>query len=281
MPPRLAMRWLLLLGLIPALGAADPILVVGAVPQETKPITDAMSGRESVVIDGIPCERGTLGPHEIVVSLTGIGKTNAAMATTDLILRLHPSAAFMTGTAARIRPAVRTGDVIIASLVSFHDVGSLTAAGMLQTWPDKSGHQAPMAWPSPGRQMASAVAFPATPELLTFAVTQARTYVAPPVTLDGSTYTPVVRSGTVATGDLSGVTEAKISDIREKLDPDLMEMESGAFAQVCQFYRVPHLVIRSGSNVAEEKNTNDYLRLSPIAARQAALFTAELVRNLP
>jgi adenosylhomocysteine nucleosidase len=273
---------LLFLSLASALAAAaDPILVVGAVPQEIKPITDALTGYTGVMIDGIPCVEGKLGMHDVVVSLTGIGKTNAAMATTDLILKLHPSAAFMTGTAARIRSSVRTGDVIIAALVSFHDAGSLTSAGMLQTWPDKNGRMVAMAWPSPAREMVNAVSFPATPELLTFAVKIARNYAPPPVTLDGLTYTPVVRSGAVATGDLSGVTEVKISDIRMKLDPDLMEMESGAFAQVCQFYHIPHLVIRSGSNVAEEKNTDDYLRLSPIAALQAALFTAELVRNLP
>ncbi len=101
------------------------------------------------------------------------------------------------------------------------------------------------------------------------------------VTLDGAAYEPVIWKGTVTSGDLSGVTEVKIADIRAKIDPDLMEMESAAFAQVCQFFQVPHLVIRSGSNQAEERNNDDYLRLSPIAARQAALFTLEIASQLP
>jgi hypothetical protein len=31
----------------------------------------------------------------------------------------------------------------------------------------------------------------------------------------------------------------------------------------------------------EMRNNDDYLRLSPIAARQAALFTLEIARQLP
>jgi adenosylhomocysteine nucleosidase/futalosine hydrolase len=277
------MRTLLLLALcIPSLTArAQPILILGAVPQEIVPLQDALQNHTQTVIEGIPCDLGTLGQHEVVLALTGVGKTNSALVTAALVTHFHPSAALMTGTAARIRPSVRTGDIIIAVTTSFHDAGSLTSTGMVQGKLDANGHLTTTEWFSPTRTKSNPFVFPDTPELVAFADKLAGAYKPPQVTLDGATYEPVVRKGTVTSGDLSGVTEVKIADIRAKIDPDLMEMESAAFAQVCQFFQTPHLVIRSGSNQAEERNNDDYLRLSPIAARQAALFTLEIARQLP
>ncbi len=265
----------------PAMGAGR-ILVLGAVPQEIVPLVAALSGHTQETVEGIPCDLGQLGGHNVVIALTGIGKTNSALTTTALLLHYRPVQAFMTGTAARIRTSVRTGDVIIVETVAFHDAGSLTRDGMVQGSLAKDGTLARPTWWSPARDKMNAFVFSSSPGLVHYAEGIAAHYQPELVALGGDViYTPVVRKGTVVTGDLSGVTEAKIADIRAKHDPDLMEMESAAFAQACDFFKVPHLIIRSGSNVAQERNTDDYLRLSPIAARQAALFTAELVRELP
>lgn len=260
---------------------AAPILILGAVPQEIVLLVAALKDHRTSVAEGIPCDTGTIGGHEVVIALTGVGKTNSAMVTAALLGSFHPSAALITGTAARIRPGIRTGDIIIATNVSFHDAGSLTAGGMVQGKMDDGGHLTTTEWFSPTRGRMNPFSFADSPELVAFAAKLAATYQPPAVDLDGETYVPAVRTGTVATGDLSGVTEAKIADVRAKLDPDLMEMESAAFAQVCQFFQVPHLIIRSGSNVAEERNNDDYLRLSPIAAKQAALFTLEIAGKMP
>jgi nucleoside phosphorylase len=274
-------RLTLFLLLASPLAAVPPILILGAVPQEIVPVVGALQDHRQTTIEGIPCDTGSLGAHHVIVALTGVGKTNSAMTTTALIIALHPSEAFMTGTAARIRKTVRTGDIIIASVTSFHDAGSLTSTGMVQGKLADNGTLVATTWFSPTRDRTNPFAFADSPELVAYAATEATRYTPELVTLEGKTYRPVIRVGAVTSGDLSGVTEVKIADIRSKLDPDLMEMESAGFAQVCQFYRVPHLVIRSGSNWAKEHNNDDYLRLSPIAARQAALFTVALVRDLP
>jgi len=51
-------------------------------------------------------------------------------------------------------------------------------------------------------------------------------------------------------------------------------------AQVCWYLRTPFLCIRAGSNRTQNLPDNDYHRLSPFAARQAALFTVSLVGEL-
>ncbi len=259
----------------------DTILILGAVPQEIVPLVQQLQNPGKVTVAGIPCDTGKIGGYDVVIALTGVGKTSSAMVTTAMLMQFHPRLAFMTGTAARIRRTIRTGDIIIASNLSFHDAGSLTRDGMVQGKLDATGNLVTTKWFTPTGERGNPFSFPDSTELVAYAQKIAANYIPEKVTLDGTTYQPIVRVGVVTSGDLSGVTDQKIADIKAKIDPDLMEMESASFAQVCEFFQVPHLVIRSGSNWAEERNNDDYLRLSPIAAKHAALFTAELVRQLP
>ena len=87
------------------------------------------------------------------------------------------------------------------------------------------------------------------------------------------TYTPAVRMGRLTSGDQFGITTERIEDILRQLKPDLMEMESGSVAQVCWYLRTPFICIRSGSNRTQNEPDNDYRKLSPFAARQAALLS--------
>ena len=49
---------------------------------------------------------------------------------------------------------------------------------------------------------------------------------------------------------------------------------------MCESLGVPYLIVRAGSNVAQEAPNDDYLRLGPIAAREAAKFSLHLVKVL-
>jgi nucleoside phosphorylase len=260
---------------------ADTILILGAVPQEIVPLQQALAAAASETIDGIPCDVGQIGGHRVILALTGVGKENSVMVTTALLDHYRPRYALMTGTAARIRRTVRTGDVIIVRRVAYHDVGSLTPDGVVTGKLDQAGHLVATPWFGPDRQRSTISEFAPDPGLLALAVDYAGRFAPEPVSLPGLAYVPVVRLGSVVTGDLSGVTDAKIADIRRRFDPDLMEMESAAFAHVCTYLHVPFLIIRSGSNYAEEQNYDDYVRLSPIAARHAAAFTLGLLPSLP
>jgi nucleoside phosphorylase len=93
-------------------------------------------------------------------------------------------------------------------------------------------------------------------------------------------YLPRVRPGRITSGDQFGITDERIADIRRQLAPDLMEMESGSVAQVCWYLGIPFLCIRGGSNLSQGSPDDDYRKLSPFAARQAALFTVSLVAVL-
>jgi adenosylhomocysteine nucleosidase len=89
------------------------------------------------------------------------------------------------------------------------------------------------------------------------------------------------RPGIICSGDVFGMTESKLQDIRTKLKAELVEMEGAVIGQVCHELQLPHLVIRGGSNLAQENPGNDYKRLGQIAARSAALFTLHVLKQLP
>lgn len=244
-------------------------LILGAMPSEVASIVPALSSRSEGELEGYPVHRGRLGERSVLVAVTGVGITNAAMTTALFVHRFRPSELVFTGSGARLDPALRTGDVIVSRKTSHHNAGNWTESGMIYR---------KVRGPLPGRM--TPYEYAADKRLLTLARAAIRTFPRKTVTANGETYQPVVKTGKVCSGDVFGLTQQKIDDIRRKLGCDLIEMEGSAAAQVCWQLGVPHLVIRSGSNLAQPSPGKEYRRLGQIAAHQAARFTVHFVRSL-
>jgi 5'-methylthioadenosine/S-adenosylhomocysteine nucleosidase len=248
---------------------SNKILILGAVPQEITVFVSAMKGAAKNELWGIPYWQGDIEGKPVIVAITGIGKVYTAMTATLFLTELKPRLVLMCGTGARINQQLRTGDVIVASTLYEHDYGSLTHNDMVYR---------PFNSPVDGAEVENALSPPSA--LLKLADQAMATYRSPQVTANGATYEVKVRRGVVASSDLFGVTAQRIDSLRTRFHTDIMEMESAPLARVCQTFGVPYLVIRAGSNAAQEVPNDDYLRLSPIAARQAALFTLHLLKSL-
>jgi len=249
--------------------ASERILILGAVPQEITAFVGAMKSAEKKEVWGIPYWQGTIEDKPVIVAITGIGKVYTAMTATLLIEEFSPRLVLMSGTGARVNRELRTGDVIVASVMQVHDYGSLTRDDMVYR---------PLNGPVNGNEVENSFAPPAG--LLAVADKAMASYEGPEVTANGATYRVKVRRGVVSSSDLFGVTQQRIETLRTKFHTDVMEMESAALGQVCQTLGVPYLVVRAGSNVAQEAPNDDYLRLGPIAANQAALFSLYLLKTL-
>lgn len=271
----------LLLCLLPTAHAADApdtprhytpsgtVLILGAVPQEIPPFVAAMKDAKKHEYWGVPYWQGHIDGKPVVVAITGIGKTYTAMTATLLIAQFKPRLVLMSGTGARINPELRTGDVIVATHLVEHDYGSLTREDMVYR---------PMNSPDDGHEVQNDFSPP--PALLAKADQAIASYQGPEVTANDATYTVKVRRGNVASSDLFGVTQQRIERLRNDFHTDIMEMESAPLGHVCETLGVPYLVVRAGSNVAQEAPNNDYLRLGPIAAKQAAYFSLHLLKYL-
>jgi adenosylhomocysteine nucleosidase len=247
----------------------SPTLVLGAVPWEVRPVWAALSGMKTGQVYDFPYWSGTIAGKPVIIAITGVGKTNAAMVATLFIDRFKPQRLIYTGTAARVNRALETGDIILGRKVVHHDFGTMQQTGMLYR---------KTIGPVKGRP--TNFQYSADAALLKSALAAAKIYPPRQVTANGKTYVPSIRAGVICAGDVFGMTETKLTDIRNKIGADLVEMEGSAIGQVCFELHLPFLVIRGGSNFAQENPGGDYKRLGQIAARSAALFTVHWLGHL-
>ena len=244
-------------------------LILGAMPSEVGVILTQLKQPKTGVLECFPYHTGRLNGRRVVVAVTGVGVTNGAMVAALFIHHFRPSELVVSGTGSRVNPRIRTGDTVISLKTIHHAAGSLTADGMVYR-----KVRGPLAG-----QMTSWFYKP-DPALLALARRAIGTYDAEFITVNGERYQPRVLTGVVTASDMFGVSDEKIADLKAKLDPDIMEMESAAIAQVATQLGVPHIVFRAGSNRTQSDPGSDYRRLGQIAARAAARWTVHFAGAL-
>ena len=248
---------------------AATTLILGAMPSEIRVIQARLRERRSAAYAGFPYDSGTIGGRRIVVAVTGVGVTNGAMVAALFLERFKPAELVVSGTGSRFNSRIRTGDTVISLKTIHHAAGSLTDGGMVYR---------KVRGPLPGQM--TPWFFRPDPTLLERAKRAVKSYAAEDVVVDGERYTPRVVTGIVTASDMFGVSDKKIADMRVKLAPDIMEMESAAIAQVCTQLGTPHIVFRAGSNRTQSDPGSDYRRLGQIAAAAAARWTVHFVASL-
>jgi adenosylhomocysteine nucleosidase len=241
-------------------------LILGAMPSEIRLLQQKLESKKTGLLECFPFEEGILNGRRVVLAVTGVGVTNGAMVTALFLHHFKPAELIVSGTGSRFNPRIRTGDTVISTKTIHHAAGSLTADGMVYR---------KVRGPLP-EQMTSWF-FKPDPALLKLAKASISSFEPEEVTANGETYTPTVLPGVVTASDLFGVSDAKIADMKAKLDPDIMEMESAAIAQVCTQFKVPHIVFRAGSNRTQSNPGNDYRKLGQTAAYAAARWTYHFV----
>jgi len=237
-------------------------LILSAMPSEIRLIQAHVQRPRAGRLAGFPYVAGVLRGRRVVTTVTGVGVTNGAMVAALFIHHFRPAEVLVSGTGSRFNPRINTGDTVISTKTIHHAAGSLTNRGMVYR-----KVRGPLAG-----QMTHWYYRPDA-RLLRLAKAAIAGYTAEPVTVNGATYVPRVLTGVVSASDLFGVSDAKIADMKKKLNPDIMEMESAAIAQVCTQLGVPHLVFRAGSNRTQSNPGNDYRLLGQKAAAAAARWT--------
>ncbi|MYL33385.1 5'-methylthioadenosine/S-adenosylhomocysteine nucleosidase [Pontibacillus yanchengensis] len=226
--------------------------IIGAMDEEIRILSHEMDIQSKETIASCVFYKGTLEGKEIVLTKSGIGKVNAAMATSILHERYQPSHIINTGSAGGFAKELKVGDLIISSEVRHHDVDVTAFSYEYGQVPDM-----PAAY-IPDEKLVQ-VAEEATEELHDIHSVR----------------------GLIATGDAFMHDPARVEFVRSKF-PLLQaaEMEAAAIAQVCVHYQTPFVIIRSLSDIAGKESSVSFDQYLATAAKHAATLIQSMLKNL-
>ena len=197
-----------------------------------QPVTENVSGRTFY--------SGRLLRKDVVMTVCGIGKVNAAVCAEAMILKYQPSEIINTGVGGALKKGVRLLDTVVASYAVQHDADT-TALG------DPKGLVSTV----------NLVRFP-TDEALSARLIQAI----------GKAGGRAV-SGGIATGDqFVSSAEVKSAIVRE-FGCEACDMEGAAIAHVCFLNGVKCAILRSISDGADEDANLSYTQFMEAAAQNS------------
>ncbi len=233
---------------------ASPLLigVIGAMEEEVTYLRDQLDNRKDQTIGGYEFYQGKLAGQEVILSKSGIGKVNAAIATTLMLQVFQPDCVINTGSAGGFGADLNIGDVVISSEVRQHDF-DLTVFGYEH-----------------GQVPQMPAAFTPDPLLVTIAeqsiekIDQGR-----------------VVMGLIATGDCFMNDPAKVEHTRS-LFPNMLavEMEAGAIAQVCFRFDIPFIIFRALSDIAGKESSISFNEFLEQAGVQSANRVIDMIQAL-
>ena len=172
---------------------------------------------------------GDLCDQRIHLIVSGVGKVNAAIATTLAIHILEPKAVISIGVAGGLHSSVKLGDVVIASELCYHDVNVMAFGYQYGQVPNTNPR-----FSSDGHLIKAA---------LSYVVDQ-----------DSEIK---VHKGLILSGDSFISEQADATRIQQYFPEALAcEMESSAIAHVCHQFNVSCLTIRSISDIPGENNAS-------------------------
>ncbi len=186
--------------------------IIAAMNSEREQLARLIAGAHTERIGLFEYTVGTLGDNTLYIMECGIGKVNAAVGATELMVNVCPDAVISTGVAGGIDARVGVMEVVASSGLVYHDMwcGMGNEYGQVQGFPPRfAGH----------RQLV---------EIAT--------------SLHSETQ---VHAGLICTGD-KFITDRTELDVIKTAFPDglAVDMESCSIAQVCYIYGVPFISFR-------------------------------------
>ena len=225
--------------------------IIGAMDEEVALLLDQMTEKQEQTVANCLFVQGELQDKSVVLLKSGIGKVNAAMATTIMHERFAPTHVINTGSAGGFASNLEVGDIVISTEVVHHDV-DVTAFNY-----------------SYGQ-------VPGLPPMYKADKTLVEKAVAAVKNMDIN-----CEQGIIATGDSFMEDPERVAFVHEKFPTMLAsEMEAAAVAQVCHQYNKPFVIIRALSDIAGKKSSISFDQFLETAAKNAAQLIIAVVKSL-
>jgi len=237
-----------------------PVLIIAAVPQETVLLEQTVSNTKRK--RGIPFDyvEALLGSVPIIISVAGIGKVNAAAATSAMIQQTKPGLVINTGCAgAYSGSGLSIGSLAVASHECLGDEGVYTSTG----WHDMAEIAIPTLIQGARRFYNE---LPLSKHAAEKAMQLADYY-----------GVPLTRGKFITVSTCSG-TKQRGEELAHRYNGICENMEGAAVAQICLRYGVDCLEIRGISNLVEERNLANWD--IPRAVEAAQRFVLKYIEEM-
>lgn len=191
----------------------------------------------------------TLNNQNIILTESGIGKTNAARTTQILIDYYKPEAIFNIGVAGGIAKNLKVGDIIISTSLVQHDF-DITAFDHPKGYIPNIGNNIPI-----------------DNKLLNTTKTIFDT--------NNISY----KEGLIASGDIFCTKESMATKINTQFNALCVEMEGASIAQTAYLSKTPCLVIRSISDCPDNNNKVTYEEFLETSSNKVAQIMYAILIN--
>ncbi|MEX2947439.1 5'-methylthioadenosine/S-adenosylhomocysteine nucleosidase [Staphylococcus warneri] len=225
--------------------------IIGAMEEEVTILKDKLVNLSEITVAHVKFYTGQLNHKEVVITQSGIGKVNAAISTTLLIEKFNPKYIINTGSAGALDESLEIGDVLISNDVTYHDADATAfgyALGQIPQMPEK---------------------YEANEQLLseTVEVVQQQHLNA--------------KTGLIVSGDsfIGSAEQRKLIKSRFT-DAMAVEMEATAIAQVCYQFKVPFIITRAVSDLANGEADMTFEEFLGKAAVSSSEMVELLVKKL-
>ena len=223
--------------------------IIGAMSVEVEALIGMLEDRAEEIVGGIKFNTGSLFGKKIVVAQCGVGKVFAAICAEAMIIKYSPTLVVNTGVGGALNKELRPTDTVIAERLLQHDMDT-----------------SPLGDPKGLISGINKVYFDTDErarEILTSAAERLGLR---------------AMRGTVASGDKFVADRADKERIVSEFSADVCEMEGGAIAHTAFVNGTPFIVIRAISDSADGEANMDYMEFLPVAAKNSAALTLELIK---
>ena len=226
------------------------IAIMGAMQEEIAPLLEYFKEYTTMEFANNKYYMTSYKGLKLIIAYSKIGKVNASLTATTLIEKFGAQQLFFSGVAGAVNPALKIGDLIVATKLVQHDV-------------DISAFGHPYGFIPEGN-----VYTPTSQALRELVINVAKKQ------------RKEVLEGVIATGDQFICDNAKKNWIQETFDADAIEMEGASVAVVCEALNVPFCILRAISDAADMDAGFSFDTFLETAAKESAALMIALMDAL-
>lgn len=248
--------------LIWAVPLYSAIGIMGALDEEIQLLKSEMKITKTDTIAQRIFYKGSVHNKEIILVKAGVGKVNSALTTQLLIDKFKVDKIIFTGIAGAINPAISPGDIVIATQVTYHDFGTIHPDSFVPY--DFIPIPADSELVEIANQSAQSIKFDTIPQEIT----------------GTKAILPKIFLGTIVTGDQFIASEVKRKWLEKTFSAYATEMEGAAVAHVCRDNKIPFVIIRSMSDLANEDARIDIEKFISYTSHNSAMIVIKMINKL-